>query len=60
MRLEASRPYSFLIQVDYDMGYFFGQASGGAGGTGQIQQPINTVGAGRIEWCVSIYLFAQI
>lgn len=54
LRLEAGRPYSFLIQVDYDMGYFFGQASGSTSGTGQGAQPIDAAGAGRLEWCVSL------
>ena len=33
LRLEAGKPYSFVIQVDYDMGYFYGQEGGGGGGT---------------------------
>ncbi len=51
LRLDAGRPYSFLVQVDYDMGYFFGRVGGGDA-TGQGRQPINSVGAGRLEWCV--------
>lgn len=50
LRLEAGRPYSFVVQVDYDMGYFFGQQGGGAG---QIEQGLgssNIGGAGQIEW----------
>ena len=50
LRLEAGRPYSFVVQVDYDMGYFFGAQGGGITGTGQGTQPTNNVGAGRIEW----------
>ena len=50
LRLEAGRQYNFVVQVDYDMGYFFGEQGGGIVGTGQGTQPTNYVGAGRIEW----------
>ena len=53
LRLDADRSYSFLVQVDYDMGYFFGQVGGSAGGTGQGLPPVNSVGAGEIEWCAA-------
>lgn len=53
--LEAGRQYSFVVQVDYNMGYFFGELGGGAGGIGQGPQQVNNVGAGRIEWCAAFH-----
>ena len=53
--LEAGRQYSFVVQVDYDMGYFFGELGGAGSGIGQGPQQVNSVGAGRIEWCAAYH-----
>lgn len=37
LRLDAQRTYSFVIQIDYDMRYFFGEDAAGRVGAGQIE-----------------------